>query len=286
MIVRHTAEEPLNPVPQIPTVKGKEIVAPGDGMGYSAYEVVLGSDGNDVLECGGPGCTSNHMYYCMAGSGKCVLANGKEISVPADFFMGFSSAVKCKITASEDMRLFCVFSEDDSPSEDRVVVKPLSEVIGTDRDVDWAAASAEGLGSRKMVNVVTKSIWVEAMTHDLPPPISSSCQFLLRDDKFGVSVTLTSVFTRPETVNGVPMWYKNHKETAYYINGNMTYQWEEGKQEASFRPGGTAFMMNKNDPHRALPKEESLKLCVFYPALVGNEKHSFDGGYSVYGAAE
>ncbi|XP_078606196.1 L-ectoine synthase-like [Branchiostoma floridae x Branchiostoma japonicum] len=254
MIVRHTAEEPLNPVPQIPTVKGKEIVAPGDGMGYSAYEVVVGSDGNNVLEYGGPGCTSNHMYYCMKGSGKCVLANGKEISVPADFFMGFSSAVKCKITASEATRLFCVFSKDDEPSEDRVVTKPLSEVIGTDRDVDWGSGFSR--------------------------------RFLLRDDKFGVSVTLTSVFTRPETVNGVPMWYKNHKETAYYINGNMTYQWEEGKQEASFRPGGTAFMMNKNDPHRALPKEESLKLCVFYPALVGNEKHSFDGGYSVYGAAE
>ncbi|CAH1271249.1 Hypp4607 [Branchiostoma lanceolatum] len=255
MIVRHSVDLPIATVPLNPVLRGKELVSPSDGMGFTAYEIVLtrGQQSDSELRSGGEGWTSNHMYYCISGSGICNLVDGREFEVAPDVFMAFSSAVSVKITVtSEDrMRLFCVYCNDDSPSCDRVVVRSLSEIIGTDRDVDWGGGNSR--------------------------------RFLLRDDKFPITVNNTSV--RADAEKRFPMWYKHHKEAAYFIKGNMKYVWEEGEEEAEFHPDGTTFVMNKNDPHHVVPKEESIAVCAFFPSLIGNEKHVFSGGYSVYGAA-
>ncbi|XP_066295454.1 L-ectoine synthase-like [Branchiostoma lanceolatum] len=253
MIVRNTADVPIATVPHNPALRGKELVSPADEMGYAAYEIVLIQDQIDYeLE----GRSSNHMYYCISGRGRCSVENGEEFEVTPDLFMAFSSAVKCKITVTseDDMRLYCLYCQDDDPSSDRVVVRSLSEIIGTDRDVDFGSGHSR--------------------------------RFLLRDDNFPITVTNTSIMTQAGTERGVPMWYKHHKEAAYYIRGIGKYAWEEGKEEAEFHSGGTAFLMNENDPHYAMPVEESFTICAFFPALVGNEKHIFSGGYSVYGAPQ
>ncbi|XP_078679139.1 uncharacterized protein LOC144914820 [Branchiostoma floridae x Branchiostoma belcheri] len=254
MIVRNTVDVPLAPVSLIPVLRGKELVSPPDGMGVTAYEIVLARDQSE-LRSGGEGWTENHMYYCISGRGRCSLGDGREFDVAQDVFLSFSSAVQCKITvAPEDcMRLYCVYCQDDNPSSDRVVVRSLSEIIGTDRDVDFGSGHSR--------------------------------RFLLRDDDFPITVTNTSIMTCADTEKGVPMWYKHHKESNYYFRGNGKYVWEEGEEEAAFHPEGTAFLLNQNDPHYAMPEGDAFTICTFFPALVGNEKHVFSGGYSVYGPA-
>ncbi|XP_035683476.1 uncharacterized protein LOC118420687 [Branchiostoma floridae] len=255
MIVRNTVDVPIAPVPNTSVLRGKELVSPADEMGYTAYEIVLTRDQNEVELHPGECLASNHMYYCISGRGRCSLEDGREFKVTPDFFMAFSSAVKCKVTVTSDdpMRLYCLYCQDDNPSKDGVVVRSLSEIIGTDRDVDFGSGHSR--------------------------------RFLLRDDSFPITVTNTTIMMGDDTEKGVPMWYKHHKEACYYISGNGKYVWEEGKEEAEFHPKGTAFLMNKNDPHYAMPTGEAITICAFFPALVGNEKHVFSGGYSVYGAS-
>jgi L-ectoine synthase len=124
-----------------------------------------------------------------------------------------------------------------------MIVRSLQDVIGTERDV-----SGKGWRSRRII---------------------------LKRDGMGCSVHDTVVLEGTE----LRMQYKHHLETNYCIEGEGEVEEVATGKIHPLKPG-TVYALDKNDPHivRAL-KGDLRVVCVFFPALSGNETHDAEGGY-------
>ncbi|MGW7416285.1 ectoine synthase [Streptomyces sp. NPDC054863] len=97
-----------------------------------------------------------------------------------------------------------------------------------------------------------------------------SRRFLTESDGVGYSVTDTVV--RAGTKSRLE--YRNHLETCYCIEGSGEVVDTEGNSHA-ITPG-TLYTLDKHDAHWliAAPHEDLRLVCVFTPALRGDEKHN------------
>jgi len=125
-----------------------------------------------------------------------------------------------------------------------VIVRRLSEMMGTDREV-----RGETWTSRRL---------------------------LLRDDKMGFSLHDTVLGAGTRTV----MEYHSHLEAVYCIQGRATLTSRRTGETWEIEPG-TVYALNENDPHVLDVHEEIRVVCVFNPPLVGDETHDARGGYSL-----
>lgn len=125
-----------------------------------------------------------------------------------------------------------------------MIVRKLKDIVGTDRDVD-----TEGWNSRRLI---------------------------LKDDNMGYSVHDTIIKEGAE----LHMWYKNHLEAVYLIEGKG--QIEDLKTgEVHDLETGTIYALNDNDKHilRANKGSHMRMVCVFNPPVTGKEVHDEDGAY-------
>lgn len=99
-----------------------------------------------------------------------------------------------------------------------------------------------------------------------------SRRFLLNSDNMGYTVTDTIV--RAGTKSRLE--YRNHLEACYCIDGRGEVIDLDGVAHP-IEPG-TLYALNDNDPHFlvAAPDTDLRLVCVFSPALRGNERHSLD----------
>jgi L-ectoine synthase len=99
-----------------------------------------------------------------------------------------------------------------------------------------------------------------------------SRRFLLRSDNMGY--TLTDTIVRAGTKSRLE--YRNHLEACYCIDGEGEVVDLDGNSYP-IRPG-TMYALDKNDPHFliAAPNTDLRLVCVFAPALRGDERHSLD----------
>jgi len=124
-----------------------------------------------------------------------------------------------------------------------MILQELSKVINTERDVEW------GNGRSR--------------------------RFLIEKDGMGYSLTDTIVNAGTESL----LEYKNHMEACYCIDG-------EGEVEADgvvypIKPG-TMYALDKHDKHYLRAKTNLRLVCVFAPALKGNESHKLNSKASSY----
>jgi L-ectoine synthase len=106
-----------------------------------------------------------------------------------------------------------------------------------------------------------------------------SRRFLLEADGMGYSVTDTIV--RAGTSS--PLEYRNHLEACYCIAGKGEVVDTDGTSHA-IEPG-TLYALDQHDPHHLVASAgEDLRLvCVFTPALRGDEAHRLDAArHSAY----
>ncbi len=126
-----------------------------------------------------------------------------------------------------------------------MIVRTLEEIKNTDRDVDF------GRGRSR--------------------------RFLLARD--GMGYTLTDTLVRAGTESR--MQYKNHLEACYCIAGSGEVEDSAGNVYP-LRPG-VMYALENHDAHIMRAKEEMRLVCIFSPALKGEEKHDFSGeGHSAY----
>jgi L-ectoine synthase len=93
----------------------------------------------------------------------------------------------------------------------------------------------------------------------------------------GIGYTMTHTIVHPNA--GVQMWhYKNHVESCYCIRGNATLTNADTKEVHTIT-AGVFYILDKNDRHTFEAHEETHLVCVFLPALVGDEIHREDGSY-------
>jgi L-ectoine synthase len=110
-----------------------------------------------------------------------------------------------------------------------------------------------------------------------------SRRLLVAADGLGYSVTDTIV--RPGTRSRLQ--YSNHLESCYCIAGSGWVVDRDGRRHRLIP--GTLYALDDHDPHCLVASDdEELRLvCVFSPALRGDEVHNLGtDGYSSYGPAE
>ena len=98
-----------------------------------------------------------------------------------------------------------------------------------------------------------------------------SRRFLLEADGMGYTVTDTIVNKGTKSL----LEYENHLEACYCISGKGSVIEMDGT-EHEIVPG-TIYALDKHDAHYLLASdEEDLRLvCMFTPALTGDEAHTF-----------
>ncbi len=109
----------------------------------------------------------------------------------------------------------------------------------------------------------------------------SSFRLLNRDDGMGFSMHETWI--NPDTETHI--WYKHHLEAVYCIEGDgelvplIGNDDKPGQAPAiPIRPG-MLYALNQHDRHLLRANTRLRMICVFNPALRGDEKHGPDGAY-------
>jgi len=101
-----------------------------------------------------------------------------------------------------------------------------------------------------------------------------SRRLLLKRDGVGFSLHETVIYEGTETY----IWYKNHVEAVYCIEGEGEVELVDDNMVYPIMPG-TLYVLNKHEKHLLRAKKRMRLVCVFNPPLVGNEVHQEDGSY-------
>lgn len=123
-----------------------------------------------------------------------------------------------------------------------MIVRHLEDVIGTEHDVDTAT-------------------WF-------------SRRLLLRRDGAGFSLHDTTMKPGTETT----MWYKNHVEAVYCIEGEGELEVLDENRTYPVTPG-TLYVLDGHEKHTLRSKTALRVICVFNPPCSGKEVHDADGAY-------
>ncbi|AFG38862.1 ectoine synthase [Spirochaeta africana] len=102
-----------------------------------------------------------------------------------------------------------------------------------------------------------------------------SRRLLLRKDGFGFSLHDTIIKEGTETY----IWYKNHLEAVYCIEGEGEVEDLDNNITYEIKPG-TVYALSGHEKHllRAL-KGDMRMVCVFNPPITGREVHDENGVY-------
>lgn len=101
----------------------------------------------------------------------------------------------------------------------------------------------------------------------------SSTRLLLKGDNMGFSFHQTTVHSGTET----KIWYKNHLEAVYCIEGSGEIEEADGTKH-SISPG-MIYALDKHDKHILRAFSDLKMICVFNPPLLGPETHDAEGVY-------
>ncbi|XP_038067200.1 uncharacterized protein LOC119737152 isoform X2 [Patiria miniata] len=256
MRVSYAADLPIITLPNS-ALTGVQLTNDKDYAKFTSYEARIPAETTVALRS--PDSEQSvHIYYCISGKGKCVEAGGQnQREICPDTVMALSSDVtyELKVSAEGGMRLFLVYYPDAQVVyRSLAVVRSLSEVVGTDRDIDWGGGHSR--------------------------------RYLIKQDGFPLGIHNTWVY--PKTCSR--MCYMNHIEGAYYIAGKVTYEWQDTSGDwvhattKTDSANGTNYLMNMHDCHVVkVHDEEALCICIFDPVLTGDEIHHLsEGGFSGY----
>jgi len=125
-----------------------------------------------------------------------------------------------------------------------MIVRTLDEIKGTDREV-----------------FAENNNWV-------------SRRFLNKKDGMGFSFHETTIFAGTET----DIWYKNHVEAVYCIDGEGEIEDVKDGRIHKIKPG-TMYALDLHEKHYLRVKKDMRLICVFNPPLTGGETHDPDGSY-------
>ena len=109
----------------------------------------------------------------------------------------------------------------------------------------------------------------------------NSRRLLLAGDGMGFS--LHDTILREGTTT--PIHYQNHLEAVYCIEGHATVELVPSGEKFEIKPG-TVYALNLNDKHLLTAHVDTRMVCVFNPAVVGDEVHDENGVYPAPASAK
>nr|WP_221401487.1 ectoine synthase [Paenibacillus phyllosphaerae] len=98
-------------------------------------------------------------------------------------------------------------------------------------------------------------------------------RLLLKKDGMGFSLHDTLIKAGTETL----IWYKNHVEAVYCIEGEGEIE-VVGGQTYPIR-SGTLYALDGHEKHLLRATSQLRMVCVFNPPLTGSEVHDSEGVY-------
>ena len=101
-----------------------------------------------------------------------------------------------------------------------------------------------------------------------------SRRLLLKKDGMGFSLHDTIIKAGTETT----IWYKNHLEAVYCIEGQGEIELVETGEVFPIRPG-TMYALDGHEKHYLRAEKDMRMVCVFNPPVTGREVHGEDGSY-------
>lgn len=102
----------------------------------------------------------------------------------------------------------------------------------------------------------------------------TSRRLILRDAGMGFSMHDTLIHEGTETL----IWYKNHLEAVYCIEGEGEIEVLPNGPTYQIRPG-TLYALDGNEKHLLRATKEMRMICTFNPPLTGLEVHDDEGVY-------
>ncbi len=105
-------------------------------------------------------------------------------------------------------------------------------------------------------------------------PTFVSRRFLLADEGLGYSLHDTVLYAGTTT----EMWYQNHLESVYVIEGTGTLTDHETGEVHPITPG-TLYVLDGHEKHQLHAETNLRAVCVFTPPLTGQELHDENGTY-------
>lgn len=115
---------------------------------------------------------------------------------------------------------------------------------------------------------------IEGTERDVQAPTWYSRRFVLANDRVGFSLHDTVMKAGTETT----MWYRNHIEAVYCIEGEGTLEDLAAGKSYPIRPG-TMYLLNDHDRHCVKAVTDLRMVCVFNPPCTGGEVHDEEGVY-------
>ena len=99
-------------------------------------------------------------------------------------------------------------------------------------------------------------------------------RYLNRDDGCGLTVSTP----RGSAGNEAILWYKNHVEANYILEGEVTVEDLTSGETWELGPG-SLYVVGPRDRHRLKAKTDLYLMSIFNPPLKGDETHDADGSY-------
>lgn len=123
-----------------------------------------------------------------------------------------------------------------------MIVRQLEDIVGTDRDVRG--------------------------------PTFHSRRLLLKKDGMGFSLHDTVLHAGTDTY----IWYANHVEAVYCVEGEGEIELVDSGEIFQIRPG-MMYALDGHEKHHLRAITDLRVVCVFNPALTGEEVHDEHGTY-------
>ncbi|RJE90245.1 ectoine synthase [Paenibacillus sp. 1011MAR3C5] len=114
---------------------------------------------------------------------------------------------------------------------------------------------------------------IKGTSHDIDTPTWNSRRLLLKQDGMGFSMHDTVIKAGTETL----IWYRNHVEAVYCIEGEGEIEVIGGKTYP-ISPG-MLYALDGHEKHLLRARSQLRMVCVFNPPLTGTEVHDQDGVY-------
>ena len=115
---------------------------------------------------------------------------------------------------------------------------------------------------------------IDGSENDVNAATWRSRRLLLRKDGMGFSFHDTIMRAGTKTT----MWYKNHLEAVYCIEGEGEIAVLESGEIFQLRPGAM-YALNDHEKHQVRVRKDLRLICVFSPPCTGRETHDADGAY-------
>jgi L-ectoine synthase len=122
--------------------------------------------------------------------------------------------------------------------------------------------------------IVRQTSQVEGTRADAQGDGWRSLRMLTRTDGMGFTITYTTV----EAGFRAELQYRNHLEACLCLEGALEiHDLDTGERHVVRQ--GTVYALDRHDKHTVSALEGTTLICVFAPALVGDETHDESGGY-------